>query len=257
MDFKKIYSKPQKEAIRLAKKYREQVPEVNLELFVSLLKEAGLPEIETIAKSYFLENPEFCKYLLQLKTFLEKQPPSYLKKLYDFLTPENRINSNRASVIFIYGTKHSLARASLGVEIYKKYNLPVIISDKECSGWYKQFLIKKRIPNNKIFEEKQGRDYIENAYYSIKLASENNISLRGIILITASLVSLRALLMTKIFLKPNSILYSCPVHIDPTNPLGDPTSPEEWYKNEKGIKIFLSEIVKLYLLVKENLLKQV
>jgi len=256
MSFNKFYSLSQKQAIILAKKYRKRVPENDLRLFISLLKEAGLPEIETIAENYLLETPKFHKYLLQLKTFLEKRTSFYLKQLYNLLTHESRINSDRASVIFIYGTKHSLARAYLGVEIYKQYNLPIIISDTEFSGWYKEYLIKKKIPENMVFEEKQGRNYIENAYYSIKLSLENNISLKGIILITASLVSLRAMLITNIFLNPDSFLYSCPLHLDPTNPEKDPTSPQNWYRNEKGIKTFLSEIIKLYLLTDEGLLKQ-
>jgi hypothetical protein len=68
------------------------------------------------------------------------------------------------------------------------------------------------------------------------------------------LVALRAKLTNQIFLPEEVKIYSFPVEYDPTNPQ-DPTSPQNWYKNEVGVLIFASEVAKLYIMKEEGLLK--
>ena len=254
MKFKNFYSQTQKEAINICKNNLKQAPYIKLNNFFELFNKSGLTRIETLTEIILSQNPKLKIYTNKLIHFFANSPSDFANKFYHLLTPKDDINNVKGSVIFIYGTNKSLARAVFGVNVYKKHPLPVIVSDKKESKNYKKILIENGFPKRDIFEEKQGRNFIENAYYSIRLAQKNKIPLNKIILVTASLVALRGVLTTQIFLSKKIKVYSCPVEYDPINS-NDPTSPENWYKNNLGIQIFLSEIVKLYIMREEGLLK--
>ena len=254
MKFRNFYSQTQKRAINICKNNRKQIPYVKLNDFFKLFNKSKLPKIETLTEIMLSQNPKLKIYINKLIYFFANSPSNFANKFYHLLTPKMDINNVKGSIIFIYGTSKSPARAVFGVNVYKKQSLPIIISGKKESKIYKKILIENGLPKRDIFEEKQGRNFIENAYYSIRLAQKNKIPLNKIILVTASLVALRGILTTQIFLSKKIKIYSCPVEYDPTN-LNDPTSPENWYKNDLGIQIFLSEIVKLYIMREEGLLK--
>lgn len=254
MNFRKFYSSTQKQAIIICKKNQKQIPEIELNEFFDLFNKAGLPKIEKLTEDLLLNKPKLKEYIFKLINFFNSQSQNLINRFYNLLTPKEIFNNANGLIIFIYGTKKSLARAIFGAEIYKKQNLPIIISGKEETEDYKKMLIKNKVLEKDIFIEKQGRNFIENAYYSIKLAKENALPLNKIVLITASLVALRALLTTQIFLPKEIKIYSLPIEYDPINP-NDPTGPKTWYKNNLGVEVFLSEIIKLYIMKKEGLLK--
>jgi hypothetical protein len=254
MNLRKFYSPIQKEGIIIAKNNKIQIPKVKLAEFFDLFHKTGLPKIEKLAKILLLNKAELKKYISKLINFFANQPGNFINQFYNLLTPKEKFNGINGSVIFIYGTGKSPARAIFGAEIYKKQKIPIIMSGKKEVENSKKILIKNGVLERDIFEEKQGRNFIENAYYSIRLAKEKGFPLDKIILVSASLVALRAFLTTQIFLPKETIIYSLPVEYDPTNP-NDPTSPENWYKNNLGIEVFLSEIIKLYIMKKEKLLK--
>jgi uncharacterized SAM-binding protein YcdF (DUF218 family) len=255
MKFRKLYSQELVESIALCQENRKDVPSINLDPFLKLFSNASLPKIETLAKRLLSsQKPKLKIYIHKLINYLSTQPLNAISEFYQLLTPKDSIENLNSSVIFIYGTSRSPARILFGAEVYKKQPSPVIISDFEKAKDFSKILVEKGVYKKDIYEESQGRNFIENAYFSIKLAQENKIPLNNIILISASLVALRAKLTTQIFLPETTRVYSFPVEYDPTNPQ-DPTSPQNWYKNELGVITFISEIIKLYIMQEEKLLK--
>lgn len=237
----------QKEQIDFCKRNQISKPKVDLSLLIQVLAETGLPQIEKIISNQ--ENlPE---YVLKLKKFFDKQSKDYLNKLYKFLTPTDNIEN--VSVYFIYGTNKSTARAEYGAKLYQTCPTNIILTDKDIIPEYKKILLENNIKEKDIFIEPKAGNFIENAFYSIKTAKDNNLSLAKVAVVSASLVALRACLTTKMFLSPNAKIYSAPVEIDLLDIENDPTSPDNWYKNDLGIKMFLLEVIKLYVLQKEGI----
>ena len=254
MKFEHLYSRAQKEGMELCKNNQKQIPALDLKKFVELLNNADLPEMTLVTEAMILRKPEVERYVDKLINFFKDKSSDFIVKFYQLLTPKENIKDVRGSIIFIYGTYKSTARAEFGAKLYQEQNLPIIISDNKESAEYKRVLLKNGVSPKDIFEEKQARNFAENAYYSVKLALYNRLALNKITLVTASIVALRGLLTTQIFLSPESQIYSAPVEYDLSS-FNDPTSPENWYKNKLGIQTFLSEIVKLYIMKEEGLLR--
>ena len=237
----------QKEQIDFCKRNQIFVPQIDLSFIIQVLTDAGLPQ----TKEMILNKENLSKYILNLKKFFNKQSKDYLNKLYKFLTPANDVEN--ASVYFIYGTNKSIARVKYGAKLYNSHPANIVLTDKDITIEYKKVLLENGVKEKDIFIEPEAGNFIENAFYSIKMAKKNNLSLVKVAVVSASLVALRALLMTKIFLSSAGEVYSTPVERDITNIENDPTSPENWYKNDLGIKMFLSEVAKLYVLQKEGI----
>ena len=175
-----------------------------------------------------------------------------INELYNFLTP---VDENKDfSTYFVYGTKKSFARALFAAELYKINQVPVVVSDKDVVDEYVKVLKEGGLKDFDIFEESKGSNFVENSFNSISVAKENNLSLDKVGLVSASLVALRAQLMTQLFLTKEFIVCSLPVETDSVNPFDDPTSFDNWFKYDKGVSVFLSEIVKLYFLKKFRVL---
>ncbi len=237
----------QKEQIDFCKRNQVFTLKVDLSLIIQVLIDAGLPQIEKIIS----DQKSFPKYILNLKKFFENQSKDSLNELYNFLTPKDNIEN--VSVYFIYGTNKSTARAEYGAKLYNSCPAGIILTDKDITPEYKKVLLANGVEKKDILIESEANNFIENAFYSIKKAKDNNLSLAKVVVISASLVALRAYLTTKVFSVSDAEIYSVPVEMDLSNIENDPTSPNNWYRNDLGIKMFLSEVIKLYVLQKEGI----
>jgi hypothetical protein len=252
MDFKNLYNQEEKKQIIFAKKYRKRVVSIELDTFLKFFHSCGFSDFELVIKDILSNRKRINYYTSNILRNLKNFSKEYIDKIYSSLTPRDSIkNIPKNSLIFIYGS-NSDARAIFGSEIYNHFKVPVVVSGKGESERYRRVLIENNILEKDIFEEKNAKNFIENAFYSIELAKEKRILQENIILITASLVSLRALKTTEIFLKEKTKIYSLPIEFD-YNIKEDPTSPDNWFKNDIGIQTFLSEIMKLYLMKKEGI----
>ncbi len=242
-------TKDQKRQLDFCLEHKVSDISVDLSVLIRFLSEVGIDDLEKIINN----NEKFGKVVVKIKDYLLKMSDDKRNELYKLLTPIDFGENIKA--YFVYGTNKSMARAHYAVEVYKMKLAPVVVSDMDVDNEYVDILKKGGVKNSDIFREGMGANFIENAYNSIKIVRENNLDLDQIGVISASLVALRAKLMTQIFLPKNSRIYSLPVEIDKSNPIEDPTSPENWYKNNKGVSVFLSEIIKLYTLKEFGILK--
>jgi hypothetical protein len=147
---------------------------INLEPFFELFNNAGLPKIEILIENYLsqklISKIKSRIYINKLINYLDNQPLDFINRLYQLLTPKDSIKNLNNLAIFIYETSGSPARVLFGAEVYKKWPSPVIISDFEKAKDFSKILVEKGVSKKDIYEESRVRNFIENAYFSIKLA---------------------------------------------------------------------------------------
>lgn len=161
--------------------------------------------------------------------------------VFNFLSPRDEDPGDGA--LLAYGAGGS-ARPVQAAELYARARRPVIVSDADPAVQKKFGLVLREngVADTDIITESHARNYLENAYYSLALVAGRFPHAGAVTVVTESLVARRALVATRIYAPAAMALASYPMLTDPKDPENDPTSPDNWYASELGMRLLIGEI---------------
>lgn len=214
--------------------------------FIELAHEAAESSVQELPKT-------------QLEVFgrvLLAMDPGLRGRLFDFLTPADELAG--PGVILAYGAAGG-GRARQAAGVYSREKGPVVVTDAapDVQQRFGEVLLERGVAAEDIWRENKARNYLENAYYSMKLISERDMQPERLYVVTESLAALRGVLATRCFSPEGVDVLSTPLVRDAENPGTDPTTPDNWSTTGTGQRMCLREILKLHLFDELELIRLV
>lgn len=216
-----------------------QVPKIDRSLLSDAIRAADVPVEALLQADNDDERRGLTRAATQRLLRYFADSPDRRAPIFDWLSP--RDDDPKTGVLLVYGAGGA-ARPKQAAELYAYAPRPVIVSDGDPAVREKfgRILAERGVQPDDIHYETQARNYLENAYYSLRILRER-FSDEAAVIVTESLVARRALVATQMY-ADGQPLVSYPMLTDEDGPVNDPTSPNNWYGTELGMKLLIGEM---------------
>jgi hypothetical protein len=222
-------------------------------LFKQLLVHLDI-STEIIDDSYFDIHQIVSKGSLLLDTLVplllahkDNQTQQLLDSIYDYLSEQD--SPKKSDLLFVFGARTDL-RADKAIELYAQHLADRILvsggnpiyhsgeSETEADR-YKEILINAGVPGEVITVENKSITVPDNVRRSLNLLEETSSLPRSIIIVNSPYAQRRGWSVLKKHLPKDTVIYrvnsKCATEYEKDN----------WYKQEKTLRIILSEFIKM------------
>jgi uncharacterized SAM-binding protein YcdF (DUF218 family) len=165
---------------------------------------------------------------------------------YEYLSEEDNLQAS--DFIFVFGAKTPL-RAEKAAELYKKgLGENVVVSggspfyqpDEEVGAdRYRRILVENGVPQGQIISENRSITMPDNVRSSLNLLDNYGINPRSMILVNSPYAQRRGWSIMKKYLPGSVSLYRVNSDVD------QELSKDQWYKQEKSLRVVLNEFIKM------------
>jgi hypothetical protein len=177
---------------------------------------------------------------------LSEEEVTLFNSAYDYLSEED--SPKMSDFIFVFGARTPL-RAEKAAELYKKGlaknvivggGSPFYQPDEETGAdRYRRILVENGIPHGQIISENKSITMPDNVRSSLNLLDNYGIQPRSMILVNSPYAQRRGWSIMRKYLPDSVSLYRVNSDVD------QELSKDEWYKQEKSLRVVLNEFIKM------------
>jgi uncharacterized SAM-binding protein YcdF (DUF218 family) len=175
------------------------------------------------------------------------QTIALLDKIYDYLSEQD--TPRKSDILFVFGSRTPL-RANKAAQIYHRQLVEKIVvsggnpiyhsGDTETeAAQYREILTEAGVPGNAIITEENSITVPDNVRRSLNLLEQLSLLPRSIIVVNSPYAQRRGWAILKKHLTPDVAIYRV------NSECADEYKRENWYKQEKTLRIVLNEFIKM------------